>query len=236
MIIINALELQSLWKEIDSKIPLILDELNKQNLLVDVIGTKSPEFTKIWNVVLRHTKNQSILIKKGLFTRAKISYFTDKAIKEQGSPVAFSDEDWFVDYIHHITSYILAEFELLKRFLRIILDKDQLKFSDTAMYGTIIDKMEKKVSFKKNELEELFEINVRNMLAHDSWLIENSNEISYKDLGGTSHTLSLEELSKKAYKAFYLQQAILKKYYEIFKPGADELKHLTQILKSQDSS
>ena len=223
-------ELQSIKDEVNQPTSDLMDELHTKNLLLDIIGQQSSEFTKIWNVVLRHANNQFVLIKK-----SKIRNTSNESYLKNVANTNFNEQDEKIDFVHHLASYILSEFELLKRFLRVILNQNQLGFTNTATYGRIINDMADNTTPSRDDLKNLFDVGLRDMLAHDSWLINNNCEVYYVDIRGSTITLSLDELFRKAYRTYYLQTAILLKYFEFFKQGSDELTHLTQIFQPNNS-
>lgn len=88
--------------------------------------------------------------------------------------------DLYNDFIQQGASYILGLFEMLRRFLLMILDMKKLKLNEESPLGTIIHNISKTTRIKKEELNKLFMLRVRNIIAHDSWYFE-KKKFCYRD-------------------------------------------------------
>ena len=89
---------------------------------------------------------------------------------------------------------MLGLFELLRRFLLMILDLKKLNLNDISPLGNIVYAIAKKCNWDKLELQDIFMIKIRNVIAHDSWYFEDKN-FCY-DENDTVKRFNLEEFVK----------------------------------------
>lgn len=103
-----------------------------------------------------------------------------------------TDDELYNDYIQQSSAIILSEFEFLKRFLRTFLDLKKLNIQKTATLGEILTSISKHTKLPKLELQNLFNLEMRNVIAHDSWYYE-KRDFCYKKKDGNIIRLTFED-------------------------------------------
>lgn len=159
----------------------ILDENNlliafNDNDMIDKIGKRLDPIAKI--------------------LEAKYMIITDKDFfnkyKKFWSQFFITEDELYQDYMQQTSAMILSQFEFLKRFLRMILDLKKLKIKEIATLGEIITSISKNSKLSKSKLQNLFNLEMRDVIAHDSWYYENK-DFCYKKKDGSTIQLTFEE-------------------------------------------
>jgi len=109
----------------------------------------------------------------------------------------FIDEfDIYNDFMQQAASYLLSMFEHVKRFLMMILDLEKMKLHEKATLGTIVTTISLKCGYSRNSLNELFDVETRNIIGHDNWYYKEKNFV-YKDDNCVEKEMTLKELVEK---------------------------------------
>lgn len=96
----------------------------------------------------------------------------------------------------------LSIFEHFKRFLLLTIDLQKLnkivngRLTNHSTIGSLIEAITKLPNIDKNKINELFDMDFRNSLAHDSWYIEDEYW-KYVKTDGQPVVLKFEELARK---------------------------------------
>ena len=161
----------------------LFEKLDSNNMLIPF--NDDPKFDKIFE------RNNSTMH----ISEMKYMIFTDveffKKYKKFWLPFDVNEFDLYNDFIQQGASYVLGLFELLKRFLLMILDIKKLQINEKSTLGNIIFKISKETNLNKNELEDLLMLKIRNIIAHDSWYFEEKNFCYEED--GIIKKLTLED-------------------------------------------
>ena len=161
----------------------LFEKLDSNNMLIPF--NDDPKFDKIFE------RNNSTMH----ISEMKYMIFTDveffKKYKKFWLPFDVNEFDLYNDFIQQGASYVLGLFELLKRFLLMILDVKKLQINEKSTLGNIIFKISKETNLNKNELEDLLMLKIRNIIAHDSWYFEEKNFCYEED--GITKKLTLED-------------------------------------------
>ena len=161
----------------------LFEKLDSNNMLIPF--NDDPKFDKIFE------RNNSTMH----ISEMKYMIFTDveffKKYKKFWLPFDVNEFDLYNDFIQQGASYVLWLFELLKRFLLMILDVKKLQINEKSTLGNIIFKISKETNLNKNELEDLLMLKIRNIIAHDSWYFEEKNFCYEED--GITKKLTLED-------------------------------------------
>lgn len=212
-------QIKQMSKLVETKVQNIVDILHKKKLFV--FPPTNPNLVK--KIVYRHTSDSILLIKKmEIRNKNKQKYL--KAVKK----FRIDKYDLDTDYVNSLTSYILGEFELLKRFLREQLKKIPLQINDTTTYGQLIVIIARETRINRKKLNKFFELELRNALAHDSWFIENG-KVCFYNLKNRMKVYDLNQLWLMSLKIHHLETSFLLNYYSKFRKK--RVIHLNQIFK-----
>lgn len=161
----------------------LFEKLDSNKMLIPF--NDDPKFDKIFerNSSTRHISEMKYMI----FT--DVEFF--KKYKKFWLPFDVNEFDLYNDFIQQGASYVLGLFELLKRFLLMILDIKKLQINEKSTLGSIIFTISKETDLNKNELEDLLMLKIRNIIAHDSWYFEEKNFCYEED--GIIKKLTLED-------------------------------------------
>ena len=170
-------------KEYGEKINKLFETLNENNLLIPF----NDDLT-IDKIFARNNSTMHI-------SEMKYMIITDDELFKKyikfWNPFDINEFDLYNDYIQQGASYVLGLFELLRRFLHMILDLKKLNLKKTSTLGNIMYSISKKCGYDKNELDDILMIKIRNMIAHDTWYFEEKN-FCYEE-NGIVKKLTLEE-------------------------------------------
>ena len=161
----------------------LFKKLDENNLLVPFTdNTDIDEISKRNNSTMHISEMKyMILTDEGFFEKYKKFWV----------PFDVTEFDLYNDFIQQGATYILGLFEMFKKFLLMILDTKKLKINEKSPLGKILYAISKTPNFEKNELENLFMLEVRNIIAHDNWYFEEKN-FCYKE-NGVIKKLNLDE-------------------------------------------
>lgn len=130
--------------------------------------------------------------------------FSEEYIKwhnEKAPDLPMTKNECLVEITTLLCSFGLTHYEFLKRFFieTLFLDKLQMETSvhigKTPTYGTLIKSFQKLTNYNQ-KMNELFDVDLRNALAHDSWYLENTG-LQYKNFDNKIITISYTELPLK---------------------------------------
>jgi len=179
-------ETESIRKEIDKQVATYLELLFLKGLLVK--GE-----INFQNIIERAQKTVDILEKKEKIFQDQKQY---ENYKNDLSKYGFTEDDISHEFFSQAVHSMLAHFEILKRFLREILNKQKLGIGAVDMFGEIIDKMGTGFGFNKAEKESfkaLFNVEMRNVIGHDSWYYKD-RKFAYKKPSGTEVVLDFGDV------------------------------------------
>jgi len=170
-------------KDYSVKINELFEKLNQDSLLVPFTDDSTIDKISERNNSIMHISEMKYMI------LTDVDLF--KKYKNFWIPFDVSEFDLYNDYIQQGATYILGLFEMLRRFLLMFLDLKKLKLNEKSSLGKITFSISKKSNFRKKELEDLFMLEIRNIIAHDSWYYEGKN-FCYK-AKGIVNKLDLDE-------------------------------------------
>jgi len=221
-------ELKKIEEENEEFLEPLMKQLKSQDLLVNVFGTESKEFTKLFNIIIRHANTQMLIMQKSEFYNNNTFYFSNKTLSIEDKKYGFHSNHQRVDYITDLTSYLLSSLELGKKFLQNILNTEKMELKPTATYGTILRRIE--IALKREDVTEFFRLQLRNDLGHEDWVItEDFDGIYYYDKSNQKRKISLKELERLSYVTYNIQAKILIKYSQMFHPKPDSVINVNQI-------
>jgi len=161
----------------------LFKKLDSNNLLVPFTDNSDIDEISRRNNSTMHISEMKymILTDEGFFKKYKNFWI----------PFEVTEFDLYNDFIQQGATYILGLFEMFKKFLLMILDTKKLEINDRSTLGNIFHAISKTPKFEKKKLENLFMLEVRNMIAHDNWYFEEKN-FCYKE-NGVVKKLNLDE-------------------------------------------
>ena len=115
--------------------------------------------------------------------------------------------DIYNDFMQQAASYLLSMFEHIKRFLMMFLDLKKMKLREKSTLGIIVIEISKKCGYSWDSLNDLFDVNTRNIIGHDNWYYKEKN-FAYKDENGVEKEITLSELVEKIKYVTSLSSAI----------------------------
>lgn len=140
----------------------------------------------------------------------------------------FDEEDFHLEIITLLCHHGLSSFELLKRFLLYTLNlsevnkKSNITLTKTSMLGDVVKSIKKIIFIKQDIIDELFNNEFRNTLAHDSWYLEN-NLFKFKDTKGIDRSLSMNDVYSNVIKIWMVYTMFTKKYTQDYYPECIEM-------------
>ncbi len=172
------------FEEIPPKVDELFKKLNENNLLIPF--KEDPLWDKI-------SSRNNLTIK---ILEAKYMILEDKELfnkyKKFWSQFFINEDDVYHDYIQQSASFILSGFEYTKRFLRMVLNLEKLNIKTTATLGQLLEAISEQCKIDKNELLNLFNLELRDIIAHDSWFYE-QKDFCYKKINGKIIRLSFKD-------------------------------------------
>jgi len=206
-------------KEVDEKIrnpikenvKLIFSQLEKFKLLVHPKGkadqTLVKQFQRIWT-------DQDIL-------RGKTNMLQNpdvfKKYLEVNATFGLTEEIFMFDLVRHMASFYLSEIEMLKKVFRDMINLKKLNLKPTATLGEILEAIAKRCGINKKGMKQLFNVEFRDAIAHDSWYFEN-RLFTYKTKGGKVEQWTIAEFGGELISLSVLTEQICLKYLKMFQP------------------
>jgi len=163
------------YGEIDEVTSVVLNYWHTMNLI-----NEKPYDDISEKILDRNEKTLTIIKKIQNLIKGGWNDFTTDIEKYQ-----FSGDDILWVYSMLLTQLSLAQSEGLKQFLLSILDKDKI-FKDRKKtfyeYGYLVSELAKNIQDKtfRTKFQNLFNIDIRNALAHDDWWFENQ-KFNFRD-------------------------------------------------------
>ena len=202
---------EKIRKPIEENVELIFTQLEKFKILVHQKGkanqTLVKQFIRIWF-------DQDIL-------RSKTNIFQNpdilKKYLETNATFGITEEIFMFDFVRHMASFYLSEIEMLKKIFRNMLDLKKLNLNPTVTLGEMLEAISKRCGIGKKELKQLFNVEFRDAIAHDSWYFEN-RKFTYKTKGGKIEQWTIEEFGGELISLSILTEQICLKYLKKFVP------------------
>lgn len=202
---------EKIRKPIKENVELIFAQLDSLKLLIRQRGKANPtlvkQFFRIWN-------DQNILRRKMDIVQ------NDKVLKkylEAITPFGLTEEDFMFDFVRHMASFYLSETEMLKKVFREMLDLKKMKLKSTATLGEILEQVAHRCGIRKKEMKQLFNIELRDAIAHDSWYFED-RKFTYKTKGGKKEQWTYKEFGGELISLSVLTEQISLNYIKRFQP------------------
>lgn len=207
------------FDEIPFKVDKLFKKLNENHLLVPL--KDEPLFDKISS---RSFKTVKIIETK--YMLLKDEEFFNK-YKKFWAQFFIDEDDIYHDFIQQSAACVLSEFEYTKRFLRMILDLDKLKIKSTATLGEILNSISKNCGIDKTEINDLFNLELRDIIAHDGWFYDGKN-FCYEKKNGETIRLTFEDFEQIIKNLNELMAAIAACWYQ-YVPNLELQRYLEKI-------
>lgn len=216
-----------------------VEELSKSfftNLKIMNLFKKTDFHVRYGNQIIRnHYQLNNITRREEIFKHHLENYL--KWNNENLPHMPMKKFDYFIEFTTLFTNHGLATYESLKRFfletldLELINKKIAKKPNDflipTSMWGNIARAIGKLPCVDPRVISDLFDVEFRNSLAHDSWYFEN-NFFKYLDMKRNIVELPLIDLPLKIRAIFGFYTFVTKEYFKEYYPEIIENDEINQ--------
>lgn len=202
---------EKIRKPITENVELIFTQLEKFKLLIHQKGkanqTLVRQFVRIW------TDQDNLRTKTTILQNPE----TFKKYLDANAAFGLTEEIFMFDLMRHMASFYLSEIEMLKKIFRDMLDLKRLNLNPTATLGEMLEALSKRCGINKQSMKQLFNVEFRDALAHDSWYFEN-RKFTYKTKGGKIEQWTIDEFGGELISLSVLTEQICLKYLKKFEP------------------
>ena len=209
--------------EIDKVVSVVLHSWHELGLLLE------DQYDSISDKILARNESILSLLKKfnGKIENDLVNFKTNM------EKLGFSVEDMMWNHLVIMSQLALAQSEALKRFLISILDKQKIfkngnrKFYE---YGYLIKELSNKITDPKFRkcFEDIFNVELRNALAHDDWWFENRKFV-FRDKHKKIVEYDFGKFMEEVKKINSVTRYFVYRYLENYRKSHQSFQHYNQL-------